>query len=247
MGAGKPLAAEQSMHGHGCGGRRGCFGVDRNAATQDINVLMSNELFGERITLFDLKLAKNIRFKNRRVTVGADIFNLFNSDAITGYNNDYILPENLAAGEENPWGTPTGPGEPPVRPVFAAVELLKAKDAAEAIRLRPRDFRIARAHAFRSLRSLVTASPRAASMRPLVQMPQVSASVVGFTPESRSWSSESVRQRIPRSSRSNLSHNPVPVPEIISRRFPGEEVLRDASGGRTRLVNGEAFYGKLES
>jgi len=86
---------------------RGCFGVDRNTATQDINVLMSNEVFGERITLFDLKLAKNVRFKNRRLTVGVDIFNVFNSDAITGYNNDYILPENLAAGEENPWGTPT--------------------------------------------------------------------------------------------------------------------------------------------
>ena len=104
---------------------RGCFGVDRNAATLDVNVLMPNELFGERITLFDLKLAKNIRFKNRRVTVGVDVFNVLNSNAITGYNNDYILPENLAPGEENPWGTPTSPREPPVRAVFAAVRLLK--------------------------------------------------------------------------------------------------------------------------
>ena len=86
---------------------RGCFGVDRNSATQDINVLMPNELFGERIMLFDLKLAKNIQFKNRRVTVGVDVFNVLNSDAMTGYNNDYILPENLAPGEENPWGTAT--------------------------------------------------------------------------------------------------------------------------------------------
>jgi hypothetical protein len=85
----------------------GCFGVDRNTATQDINVLMDNELFGERIMLFDLKLAKNIRFGNRRVTVGVDIFNVFNSDAIDDYNDNYILPENLASGEENPWGTPT--------------------------------------------------------------------------------------------------------------------------------------------
>jgi hypothetical protein len=85
----------------------GCFGVDRNSATQDINVLMPNELFGERIMLFDLKLAKNIRFGNRRVTIGVDIFNVFNSDAITAYENDFILPENLAPGEENPWGQPT--------------------------------------------------------------------------------------------------------------------------------------------
>jgi len=86
---------------------RGCFGTGRDAATQDINVLMDNELFGERITLFDLKLAKNIRFNNRRITVGVDVFNVFNSDAITTYNNNYILPENLAPGQENPWGTPT--------------------------------------------------------------------------------------------------------------------------------------------
>ena len=85
----------------------GCFGVDGTTATQDINVLMPNELFGERILLFDLKLAKNIRLGNRRVTIGVDVFNVFNSDAITAYNNNYILPENLAPGETNPWGTPT--------------------------------------------------------------------------------------------------------------------------------------------
>jgi hypothetical protein len=86
----------------------GCFGLTRNAATQDINVLMDNELFGERIMLFDLKLAKNIRFAGRRLTIGVDVFNVLNSDAVTAYNNNYELPENLAEGEENPWGTPTG-------------------------------------------------------------------------------------------------------------------------------------------
>jgi hypothetical protein len=80
---------------------------------------MPNELFGERIMLFDVKLAKNIRFAKRRVTVGVDVFNVFNSDAITGYNNNYILPENLAPGEENPWGTPTSL----VNPRFAQFSL----------------------------------------------------------------------------------------------------------------------------
>ena len=37
-----------------------------------------------------------------------DVFNVFNSDAITGYNDNYVLPENLAPGEVNPWGEPTG-------------------------------------------------------------------------------------------------------------------------------------------
>jgi hypothetical protein len=57
----------------------GCFGVDRTAAMQDINVLMPNELFGERIMLFALKLAKNLRFGGRRLTIGVDVFNVFNS------------------------------------------------------------------------------------------------------------------------------------------------------------------------
>jgi hypothetical protein len=85
----------------------GCFGLNRTAATQNINVLMPNELFGERITMVDLKLAKNIRFARRRVTIGVDVFNVLNSDAILGYNNSYILPEDLAADQTNPWGTPT--------------------------------------------------------------------------------------------------------------------------------------------
>ncbi len=86
----------------------GCFGVSRDSATQNINVILPNELFGERIMLFDLKLAKNIRFAGRRLTVGVDVFNVFNSDAIVDYNDNYELPENLAPGEVNPWGEPTG-------------------------------------------------------------------------------------------------------------------------------------------
>jgi hypothetical protein len=81
--------------------------VDGTTATTDINVLMDNELFGERIMLFDLKLAKNIRFAGKRLTVGVDVFNVLNSDAIDDYNDNWILPENLAPGEVNPWGQPT--------------------------------------------------------------------------------------------------------------------------------------------
>jgi hypothetical protein len=47
--------------------------------------LFDNATYGERITLIDLKLAKNIRFKNKRINIGADIYNVFNSDAALGY------------------------------------------------------------------------------------------------------------------------------------------------------------------
>ena len=36
-----------------------------------------------------MKLAKNIRFAGKRLQLGVDIYNIFNSDAITGYNGTY--------------------------------------------------------------------------------------------------------------------------------------------------------------
>ena len=39
--------------------------------------------------MFDIKLAKNIRFGNRRVQVGMDLYNAFNSDAIQSYETDF--------------------------------------------------------------------------------------------------------------------------------------------------------------
>ena len=47
--------------------------------------LLSNDTYGERITLFDIKFAKNIRFSGKRVNIGLDIYNIFNSDAALGY------------------------------------------------------------------------------------------------------------------------------------------------------------------
>ena len=45
-----------------------------------------------------------------------------------------------------------------------------------------------------------------------------------------------------------LSATPHAIPESSRAASQVKKVLRDACrGGRTRLVNGEAFYGKLES
>jgi len=56
-----------------------------------INLLNTNELYGERVTTVDLKLAKNFRFRNTRATVGVDVYNLFNSDAIQDYIDTYTI------------------------------------------------------------------------------------------------------------------------------------------------------------
>jgi hypothetical protein len=51
--------------------------------------VLSNDNFGERITLIDLKIAKNFRLGNKRINVGADIYNAFNSDAGVTYCSTY--------------------------------------------------------------------------------------------------------------------------------------------------------------
>jgi len=92
-----------------CGGAaiaagNGCLGRNRDQSSVIWNLLDNNSLYGERVTLFDLKFAKNIRFANKRATVGVDIYNLFNSDAITGYDNTFT-PDNPATEvNENTWG-----------------------------------------------------------------------------------------------------------------------------------------------
>ena len=59
-------------------------------------------------TLFDLKLAKNIRFGSKRATVGVDIYNVFNSDAIQDYNDTWTLDNPATPEDENLWGDPSG-------------------------------------------------------------------------------------------------------------------------------------------
>ena len=80
------------------------FGQTNNNFT--VNLLDFSDMYGERLTLFDLKLGKNFRFANRRVNIGVDVFNLFNSDAIDNYNDDYTL-DNPATPEieANNWAT----------------------------------------------------------------------------------------------------------------------------------------------
>jgi hypothetical protein len=87
----------------------GCFGATRNLTTANVNLLNTNEMFGEQVTTWDVKFAKNIRFSGKRAQIGVDIYNFFNSDAITSYNETYTL-DNPATPtvEENHWGEPAG-------------------------------------------------------------------------------------------------------------------------------------------
>jgi hypothetical protein len=84
----------------------GCLGSTGEQTTTIVNLLNNNELYGERVTSFDLKASKIIRFGSRRVTVGADLYNVFNSDAIQAYNNNYIPDNPATPANEQVWGQP---------------------------------------------------------------------------------------------------------------------------------------------
>ena len=57
-------------------------------------MLNPGELYGPGYTIFDLKLGKNVRFANKRVNVGVDIYNLLNNDAVRSYENDLDQTDN---------------------------------------------------------------------------------------------------------------------------------------------------------
>ena len=88
------------------------------SATATVNLLDTGDLFGEGMRMFDLKFSKNFRFARKRLNLGVDLFNLFNSDAATGYQNVYTafrLPDNTwvqdnpatSIVEANDWGRVT--------------------------------------------------------------------------------------------------------------------------------------------
>jgi hypothetical protein len=71
-----------------------------SATTWQVPLLLNGEMFGNRVSTFDIKLAKNFRFSGKRINAGVDIYNFLNSDAITSYNTTYT------AGANNQWGSP---------------------------------------------------------------------------------------------------------------------------------------------
>jgi hypothetical protein len=93
-------------------GQVGCFtpgppGSGITATTYTVNVLNTGELYGEGYSIFDLKLSKNVRFANKRLNIGVDIYNLFNNDAIRAYEDDLDQADNPATAVVEQWGQAT--------------------------------------------------------------------------------------------------------------------------------------------
>jgi hypothetical protein len=82
-------------------------------------LLFPGDLYGESLQMWDLRLSKNVRFAGKRLSVGVDVYNLFNVDTALRYEARYqasLLSDGTwaednpatAAVEVNPWGTILG-------------------------------------------------------------------------------------------------------------------------------------------
>ena len=54
-------------------------------AQQAVNLLAPGAVYGDRINVTDLRLAKVLRFGSKRLNVGMDLYNLFNANAATAF------------------------------------------------------------------------------------------------------------------------------------------------------------------
>jgi hypothetical protein len=54
-------------------------------AQQSVDLLTPGAVYGDRITVLDLRLAKVLRFGNKRLNIGLDLYNLFNANQATAY------------------------------------------------------------------------------------------------------------------------------------------------------------------
>ena len=58
-------------------------------ATQDVDLLLPGEVYGDRINAVDMRFAKVLRFGKTRTNVGLDLYNLFNANTATTYETVY--------------------------------------------------------------------------------------------------------------------------------------------------------------
>jgi hypothetical protein len=77
-------------------------------STTTVNLVNPGQLYTlQRTTLVDMRFAKILRFAGRRADIGVDLYNLFNSNVTTSYQQTYEQRTNGAA-----WLTPTAIAAP---------------------------------------------------------------------------------------------------------------------------------------
>lgn len=90
-------------------GQVGCFtaGGGVTATNYTVNLINTGQLYGESYSIIDLKIGKNLRFNDKRVNIGVDIYNLLNNDAIRAYQSNFDVADNPATTVVEQWGQAT--------------------------------------------------------------------------------------------------------------------------------------------
>ena len=61
-----------------------------NRPNVTVNLVPPGTLYGDRVNQIDLRVAKILGFGRTRTTVGLDLYNVLNSDAVLGYNQAFV-------------------------------------------------------------------------------------------------------------------------------------------------------------
>ena len=86
---GAPLAANWTAPNSATVGLNRPFaGVGGQTVT--VNLIEPGTLYGDRVTQIDMRFAKVLRFGRTRTTVGLDLYNITNSNAILTYNQTFV-------------------------------------------------------------------------------------------------------------------------------------------------------------
>ena len=62
----------------------------------NVNLLIPGQLYGDRITQVDMRFAKVLKFGGRRADIGIDLYNLFNTDTASTYQETFDYATNGA-------------------------------------------------------------------------------------------------------------------------------------------------------
>jgi hypothetical protein len=68
---------------------RPSLGRDLSSGNVTVNLIPPGSLYADRRNNIDVRVAKIVRFGQTRTQVGVDVYNLMNTDAVTGFNNGY--------------------------------------------------------------------------------------------------------------------------------------------------------------
>jgi hypothetical protein len=66
------------------------LGRDLSSGNVTVNLLAPNTVFADRRNNIDFRVAKIFRYGRTRTQVGVDIYNLTNTDVVTGYNQSFV-------------------------------------------------------------------------------------------------------------------------------------------------------------